>query len=389
MGRETILKNVVFCYENVGFSLIQKMWVSSNKRPKKRVYHRVHELDHAIDLQKRPRLVLQLKDILLKQRGESILLRDLEKEVGLIAKWNFMACIQNYPKIFKVSGGNRKPPLLEFTDDAKFILRDESMVKELMEPILVKNLRKLLMMSSERRIPLFKIEQIKHEMGLPEDFAEIIVPKYPQFFKLEEIFGVAHLVLEEWDPLLAVTARELGANPNGLSLTRRTYIPKDGNFDGPYAFKINYPDGFKPRLRQLEEMAKWQNMAFSSPYTFPMAVDVSTPASQKRFVAVLHEVLSLTLEKRLTANKLDAFHVEYKLPSRLLHLIVRHNGIFYLTNKGAHSTVFLKEAYEGHNVIDKCVLLRYHDRFLKLMGRKDLPLRKAPATIELKRDWIP
>lgn len=373
-------------------SLIHKMWYSSsssNKRPKKRVYHREHQLDHAIELQKKPQLVLQLKEILRRQKGESMLLRDLEKEVGIIKKWNFMATIERYPRIFKVSGGNRRPPVLEFTDEAKFILKDEVIVREQMEPIAVNNLRKLLMMSIDRRIALFKIMQIKQEIGLPDDFAESLVPKYPQFFKLMDVSDAPYLVLENWDPSLAVAARELSAEPSGVPLTRRTYVPRDGNWAGPYAFKIKYPVSFKPRMRHLEDMVKWQNMAFSSPYVNPKELDPRHAAAQKRAVAVLHEVLSLTMEKRLTATKLDVFHTEYKLPCRLLACIIRHNGIFYMTNKGAHSTVFLKEAYEGHKLIDKCPLLAFYDRFLELMGRRDSFPRRARDVIELKRVWSP
>lgn len=166
-------------------------------------------------------------------------------------------------------------------------------------------------------------------------------------------------------------------------------MPRDGNWAGPYAFKIKYPVSFKPRMRHLEDMAKWQNMAFSSPYINPKELDPRHAAAQKRAVAVLHEVLSLTMEKRLTATTLDVFHTEYKLPCRLLACIIRHNGIFYMTNKGAHSTVFLKEAYEGHKLIDKFPLLTFYDRFFELMGRRDSFPRRARDVIELKRVWSP
>eukprot|EP01018_Ginkgo_biloba_P037125 Gb_29242 [translate_table: standard] len=369
--------------DNVGFSLMQRMWKSSKNRAKKKIYHREHELNHAVDLQKKPNVVLQLKDILMKQKGESMLLRDLEKEVGLIRKWNYMAAIEKYPRIFKVSGGNRRPPVLELTDEAKLILKDEGKVWKQMEPVIVDNLRKLLMMTIERRVALEKIEQIKKELGLPDDFTESLIPQYPQFFKLEEISGVSYLVLGQWDSSLAITARELTVGKNGVPLTRKSQIPRDGNFIGPYAFKIKYPASFKPLRRHLEEMAKWQNMAFLSPYMHAKELDPRSPQAQKRAVAVLHEILSLTLEKRLTATKLDIFHAECKLPCRLLACIVRHNGIFYMTNKGAHTTVFLKEAYEGHNLIDKCPLMRFNDRFLELMGRRDLSPKWARAFIVL------
>ena len=60
------------------------------------------------------------------------------------------------------------------------------------------------------------------------------------------------------------------------------------------------------------------------------------------------------------------FHKEYQLPCRLFLCLVKNHGIFYITNKGARSTVFLKEAYDGFNLIEKCPLLRFQDRFMSV-----------------------
>jgi hypothetical protein len=44
---------------------------------------------------------------------------------------------------------------------------------------------------------------------------------------------------------------------------------------------------------------------------------------------------SLTMERRLTSDKLDIFHKEYRLPCKLLLCLVKNHGIFYITNKGS------------------------------------------------------
>ncbi|KAK0576679.1 hypothetical protein LWI29_021705 [Acer saccharum] len=111
-------------------------------------------------------------------------------------------------------------------------------------------------------------------------------------------------------------------------------------------------------------------MDFPSPYLNARRFELEDPKARKRVVAVLHEILSLTIEKRLTSAQLDAFHSEYLLPHKLLLCFIKHQGIFYITNKGAMSTVFLKEAYDGSNLIDKCPLLLYNDRFVALSGRR-------------------
>ncbi|KAG2243506.1 hypothetical protein Bca52824_094651 [Brassica carinata] len=302
-------------------------------RPKKKVYHRVHELDKAIDLKKKPSLILQLKSMIQSQKHGTILLRDLEKHVGFVHKWNLMAAIEKYPSIFHVGGGNREPPCVMLTEKAQKIADEESEAIESMEPILVNNLRKLLMMSVDCRVPLEKVEFIQSAM-------------------------------ENWDSSLAITAREerLSRVLEPPSENRnKVRITKDGNFLGPNAFKVSFPPGFRPNASYLEEFQKWQKMEFPSPYLNARRFDSADPKARKRVVAVLHELLSLTMEKRVTCSQLDAFHSEYLLPSRLILCLIKHQGIFYITNKGARGTVFLKEGYGGSGLIEKCPLLLFQE----------------------------
>ena len=51
-----------------------------------------------------------------------------------------------------------------------------------MELILVKNLRKLLMLSVECRLPLETIDFVHAELGLPSDYKESLIPKFLEFF---------------------------------------------------------------------------------------------------------------------------------------------------------------------------------------------------------------
>ncbi|CAL5394832.1 unnamed protein product [Camellia sinensis] len=346
------------------------------KRPKKKIYYRVHELDRAMDLQKKPSIILQLKSIVQAQKSQSLLLRDLEKEVGFVQKWNFMAVIDKYPTIFHVSGGSRAPPMVMLTEKAKKIAAEEIYTREQMEPIVVRNLRKLLMLSIDCRLPLETVEFIESAMGLPCDFKKSLIPKYPEYFSVKDVNGRAHLQLENWDSGLAVTAREERLVREGIlaaiGRSGKVRISKDGNFLGPFAFHLSFPVGFRPNKSYLEEVQRWQKMEFPSPYLNARRFESADPKARKRMVAVLHELLSLTMEKRMTAAQLEAFHSDYRLPARLLLCMIRHHGIFYITNKGAKSTVFLKEGYDGSNLIDKCPLLVFWDKFVALTGRREI-----------------
>ncbi|CAA2978878.1 Hypothetical predicted protein [Olea europaea subsp. europaea] len=364
---------------SLGYTWVQIMHkTTGGRKPKKKIYHRVHELDRVMELQKKPSLILQLKSIIQSQKKESLLLRDLEKEVGFVQKWNYMAVIEKYPSIFVVIGGkiDKSPPAVMLSEKAKKIADLEAEATVQMEPILVKNLRKLLMLSVDCRVPLETIEMIGNEMGLPSDFKQSIIPKYPQFFSLKDVSGRWYLDLENWDSSLAVTAREERLAREGLLNTsghpKRAKISKDGNFSGPHAFHLDFPVGFRANVSYLEEVQRWQKMDFPSPYLNARRIEAADPKARKRAVAVLHELLSLTMEKRLTSAQLDAFHSEYRLPARLLLCLIKHHGIFYITNKGAKSTVILKEAYDGSDLTNKCPLLKFRDKFLELMGRRDV-----------------
>ncbi|KAE8713597.1 signal peptide peptidase-like 2-like [Hibiscus syriacus] len=308
------LSSAIRCQKSDSMLVSVRQISNGTKRSKKKIYHRDYQLDKVMDMQKKPSLILQLKSIIQSQKHQCLLLRDLEKEVGFVAKWNFMSIIEKYPSIFHVGGGSGKElPFVTLTGKAEMIAREEGEAWNLMEPILVKNLRKLLMLSIDYRVPLEK-------------------------------------------------------SAGGQKKIR---IMKDGNYLGPFAFKMCYAAGFRPNNSYLEELQKWQKTDFPSPYLNGRRFEVADPRTRKRVVAVLHELLSLTMEKRMVSAKLDAFHSEYRLPSKLLLCLIKHHGVFYITNKGARSTVFLKEAYDGTRLVDKCPILMFNDKFVALSGRNE------------------
>ncbi|KAG6409471.1 hypothetical protein SASPL_127511 [Salvia splendens] len=189
------------------YTRIQIMYkTTAGRKPKKKIYHRVQELD---------------------RKTASLLLRDLEKEVGFVHKWTYMAVIERYPTIFRVFGGQGSPPAVTLTEKAKKIVFLESEARAVMEPILVRNLRKLLMLSVDCRLPLKTIDLISDKLGLPDDFKDCVILKYPVFFRLDEMNGREFLHLENWDSSLAVTAREERLSSQELIFNTKRFRRRD------------------------------------------------------------------------------------------------------------------------------------------------------------------
>ncbi|KAK7342482.1 hypothetical protein VNO80_25436 [Phaseolus coccineus] len=88
----------------------------------------------------------------------------------------------------------------------------------------------------------------------------------------------------------------------------------------------------------------------------------------KRAVAVMHELLSFTIEKRLVSDHLTHFRRELVMPQKLMRLLLKHCGIFYVSERGKRFSVFLTEAYEGSELIEKCPLVLWKEKVLGLVG---------------------
>ena len=58
------------------------------------------------------------------------------------------------------------------------------------------------MLTVDCRPPLEKTEFIKSVLGLPTDYMESLILKYPEFFCVKEVNEKAYLHLESWDSSL-------------------------------------------------------------------------------------------------------------------------------------------------------------------------------------------
>lgn len=126
--------------------------------------------------------------------------------------------------------------------------------------------------------------------------------------------------LVKWDPQLAMSSVEASALKNG----------------GDPHFRCLLPPSWIKSHKQCKDFNC--RLPYISPYTNDQTDE------EKRTVGMVHELLSLTLWKKLSIMKLERFKREFRLPEQLNRLLLHHPGIFYVSNR---CSVFLTSICTG------------------------------------------
>ncbi|KAK8470355.1 hypothetical protein PHAVU_004G119900 [Phaseolus vulgaris] len=238
------------------------------------------------------------------------------------------------------------------------------------------------MMSNEGRLRLEHVRIARSALGLPDDFENSVVLRYPEFFRLIDAneTRMKYIEVVERDPRLGTCAIE--------EAREREYRERGGDAeDIRFSFVIDFPPGFKIGKYFRIAMWKWQRVPYWSPYENVSGYDLRSIEAQKRMekraVATIHELLSLTVEKKITLERIAHFRMAMNLPKRLKDFLLQHQGIFYVStrgNQGKLHTVFLREAYRKGELIEPNELYLARRKLAELVL---LSPRKAKVNQEL------
>ncbi|RYR51241.1 hypothetical protein Ahy_A06g026264 isoform A [Arachis hypogaea] len=217
------------------------------------------------------------------------------------------------------------------------------------------------MLTRDRILPLQTIDQLKWDLGLPNDYPSSFVPNHPDRFSLVHLpDNRVGLKLLFWDDKLAVS--EILKN---ASLQQDQEDIKNGTL----AFPVSFTRGFGFRRKCMEWLKEWQKLPYTSPYTNASHLDPRTDESEKRVVGVFHELLHLTLHKQTERKNVSNLRKPLGLPQKFTKAFERHPGIFYLSNKSDTQTVILREAYNGRELIQKHPLVRVREKLANLLKK--------------------
>lgn len=313
----------------------------------------------------------QIKNFLLRSPGHSATVRSLQKKLksfdlqGRAINW-----LRKYPCCFDVlytpDGGGEEEIFFTFSKRMDFLVEEEEAAKVASEPAMAQRLAKLLMLSRDRRLNVVKLNELKRGFGFPDDYLLRLVPKLPETFRVINRTGRRNsmeIELLRWDPDLATSAVEAAAIERGTE-------PR---------FVCSLPDTWIKTRKKFDEFNE------ATPYFSPYSAD--NQETEKRAVGVIHEILSLSLWKKVSIFKLEHFKKEFGLPDRLNLLLLRHPCIFYVSNRYNIYTVVLREAYKGTELIEKDPLVVVKQKLGELMqeGLHEYNQRRHLANLEKKR----
>ncbi|XP_015692706.2 protein WHAT'S THIS FACTOR 1 homolog, chloroplastic [Oryza brachyantha] len=338
--------------------------------------------DNVIQRDKKLKLVLKLRNILVSQPDRVMSLRDLgrfRRDLGLTRKRRLIALLKRFPGVFEIVEEGVYSLRFRLTPAAERLYLDELHLKNESEGLAVTKLRKLLMMSQEKRILIEKIAHLKQDLGLPPEFRDTICLRYPQYFRLVQMDRGPGLELTHWDPELAVSAAEVAEEENrAREAEERNLI-----IDRPLKFnRVKLPHGLKLSRGESRRVARFREMPYISPYADFSHLRSGSDEKEKHACAVVHEILSLTLEKRTLVDHLTHFREEFRFSQSLRGMIIRHPDMFYVSLKGDRDSVFLREAYKNSQLIEKSKLVLLKEKMRALVAVPRFPRRGVPETIQ-------
>lgn len=329
------------------------------------------DLESALSRNRRWIVNNQIKNIILRCPNQLAPVKLLQKKFktldlqGKVLNW-----LKKYPCCFEVYLENDEQ-YCRLTKRMMHLVDDEEALKDMQEPVFVEKLAKLLMMSTNQRLNVLKLNELKRNFGFPDDYLLRIVPKHPELFRIVTCSGrrsSMEIELISWNPDFAVSEIEKVAFKERRDPCFSCFLPSSW-------------------VKSWERFQEFNSTPYISPYADPGSFSDDSKEMVKRTVGLVHELLSLTLWKKASIVKISHFKREFCLPEKLNVLLLKHPGIFYVSNRYQIYTVLLRDGYNGSELINKDPLVIVKKNFGELMqeGLHEYNRRHYLLNIEKKR----
>ncbi|XP_021284775.1 protein ROOT PRIMORDIUM DEFECTIVE 1 [Herrania umbratica] len=336
---------------------------SPRTRPVTPDSNKIPQFESLLDRDATFRFLTKTKEFLSKQSEQILRLDDagkLHRELGFPRGRKVARSIARHPLLFTTHRHSDNKIWLGFTDLMDQLLLEETSIMEAMEEDRVTKICKLLMMSKNKRIPLSKIYHKRLIFGIPEDFRDKI-GKYTDYFRLVvEDDGKQVLELVNWDPSLAVSALE------------KEFLVNEDKVKKAFKFPVKYGKDLDLEENDVKKLNLLNTLPLVSPYSDGWKLDLWSLEAEKYRVGIIHEFLSLTLEKRALIHHIVEFKEELSLTRQTYEMLKRQPWTFYLAGTEMNWAVFLKDGYdENGNLIKKDPQVVFNEKLYKFAQMQD------------------
>ncbi|KAL0293443.1 UNVERIFIED_CONTAM: protein WHAT'S THIS FACTOR 1, chloroplastic [Sesamum angustifolium] len=241
------------------------------------------------------------------------------------------------------------------------LLRTERDMENELESKRVDVVRKLLMMSANKRIPLSKIYHNRLLFGIPEDFRDRVA-EYPDYFRVViEDDGKRVLELVNWDSSLAVSALE------------KEFMVDEDKVKRAFKFPMKHGKALDLDMEDERKLNILNTLPLVSPYSDGSKLDLWTLEAEKYRLGIIHEFLSLTLEKRAYIHNIVEFKEEFSLTKHTYQMLLKQPRTFYVAGTQMNWCVFLKDAYgEDGELINKDPQVVFNEKLYKYVDLQEL-----------------
>ncbi|KAL1539784.1 protein WHAT'S THIS FACTOR 1, chloroplastic-like [Salvia divinorum] len=347
------------------------------------VWRKDLKLDQAIENDKKWRLCYRVVREVLNEPGQVIPLRYLAKRhERLRLPIKLEEFLSQNPGLFDIYKDRIRPksnlvPFVRPSDRLNRFLEEEKLVYNNNEPFIVAKLCKLLMMAKNRVVSAEKLVEVKREFGFPNDFLVRIVSAHPEYFRLHGLPGQGQSYLE-----LVSCNKEFGKS---VIERRAEEESKLMGINVRPAFEWKLPPGFFFKKGMREWVRDWMELPYISPYEDVSHLDPASPEMEKRMVGVFHELLSLSIYKRVPVPILGKFCEDFRYSNGFTSVFTRHSGIFYMSLKGGIQTAMLREAYKGEELVDLDPLCEIKNKFVEMLEEG---WRERAEKLRIRRESI-
>ncbi|AES88345.2 protein WHAT'S THIS FACTOR 9, mitochondrial [Medicago truncatula] len=327
-------------------------------------------LDTAVLKEKNLKHVISLKNHIVSSPSKSLSLYNASMlKASLNLPMITIKLVEKYHHVFmQFQPSPGLPPRIKLTAQALALHKEEMEVhnSRTNQEDAAQRLARLLMLAGMARLPIYVIEKLKWDMGLPHDYVTTLLAYYPDYFDV--------CVVE--DPLSGkeVLALELVSWRKELSVSELEKRVMGFNYDADKRrHDIQFPM-FLPKSFALEKRVKtwvegWQTLPYISPYENAFHLDSNSDQAEKWTVAILHELLSLLVSKKTESENLICYGECLGLGSRFKKALVHHPGIFYLSNKIRTQTAVLREAYRNEFLVKNHPVMGTRYWYIHLMTK--------------------